>query len=247
MCVIVYKPKKAVITKRILKQCWDANPDSTGFMFAVDGDLTIQKGYTVFKTFYKDYRKQENLHNENFVLHFRIATHGKINKVNCHPFVVNKNVGFVHNGILHCVDATKDKSDTFVFCEQVLRKLPSNFLNRKEYKVLLESVCKAESSKFVFLTNKGIAHIFNESTGVWNGGCWFSNICFKDNYELDKNWRYEPISNYTHNIADDYVECVWCGDYFPANEVADFCEPCCKTCQTELEQDKYIPDYAYKW
>lgn len=239
MCVIIYKPKKAVITKKVLRQCWDKNPDSAGFMFAVDGDLTIQKGYTVFKVFYKDYRKQENLHNENFVLHFRIATYGEINEANCHPFVVNKNIGFVHNGILNCVNATKSKSDTSVFCTQVLRKLPVDFLNRTEYRILLESVCIAEKSKFAFLNSKGTVHIFNENAGTWSKGCWFSNIHFRAEYESDKNCQYEPISKYAHNLVEDYIECVWCGDYFPANEAVDVDEPCCKTCLTELEQDKY--------
>jgi len=246
MCVIVYKPKKATITKRVLRQCWDANPDSVGFMFAVDGELIIQKGYISFRTFYKDYRKQENIHNENFVLHFRIATHGKINETNCHPFVVNKNIGFVHNGILNCVHATKSKSDTSVFCTQVLKKLPINFLNRTEYRVLLESVCKAESSKFAFLNNRGTVHIFNESAGVWQGGCWFSNTHFEPGYELDKNWRYKPAHSLGHNVVDDYVECVWCSDYFPANEDIKSYEPCCEACAAELEQDKY-PTTEQKW
>ena len=241
MCVIVYKPKKAKITKKVLRQCWDANPDNAGFMFADNSVLTICKGYTTFRTFYKGFRKQEKLHNENFVLHFRIATHGKIDKANCHPFVVNKNIGFVHNGILNCVDATKEKSDTSVFCKQVLRKLPNNFLDRKEHRVMLESVCKSESSKFVFLTNKGTAHIFSESTGIWQGGCWFSNTYFAwDN----KSILYSSVNkqDLSHKLkSNDYAECIWCGDYYPKESHLN----CCGTCVEELEQDKFPLDYDY--
>jgi len=239
MCVIVYKPKKANVTKKILRQCWDENPDSGGFMFANNGGLVIHKGFTSFKPFYKDFRKHEQLYNENFVLHFRIATHGRIDKANCHPFVVNKNIGFAHNGIINCVKATKEKSDTSIFCEQVLQKLPSNFLNRPEYRILLDAVCKAESSKFVFLTNKGIGHIFNEVAGTWTGGCWFSNTNFaRDSKPMENKW-YKKYS-LVHIMGDDYAECVWCGDYFLKDEHLS----CCNTCREELEQDKYSRPYG---
>ena len=248
MCVIVYKQKKANITKKVLRQCWNENPDSGGFMFSTKGELIIHKGYTTFKTLYKDFRKQERLHNENFVLHFRIATHGKINEANCHPFIVNKNIGFVHNGILNCVKATKEKSDTSVFCEQVLRKLPNNFLNKAEYRIMLESVCKAESSKFTFLTNKGVAHIFNELAGMWQNGCWFSNTYFMwDNefvskQDLPQKLLFNELARTWQN-NDSYTECIWCGDYYPKEQHLN----CCKFCAEELERDKFPLYYDYKW
>jgi len=246
MCVIVYKPKKANITKRTLKQCWNANSDSAGFMFSTNNNLIIYKGFTAFKSFYKDYRKQEKQYNENFVLHFRIATHGRIDKRNCHPFVVNKNIGFAHNGILDCVEAVEDKSDTAMFCENVLQKLPGDFLERKEYRIMLESVCTAETSKFVFLTNKGIAHIFNESSGTWRQGCWFSNLHFlpfDNTFPKRKDYSRENIGTNWMDQSDDYVECIWCGDYYQKSEGM----VCCKLCAEELERDKFPIDRDYIW
>ena len=243
MCIIVYKPKSKNISKKILKNCWESNPDSAGFMFASGGILQIHKGFMEFKDFNKDFRECERQFNENYVLHFRIATDGGISKDNSHPFYINDSIGFAHNGILSCMNTPKasTKSDTALFCELVLQKLPANFLELKEYHILLESTADSENSKFTFLTNEGLCYIFAEEEGVWDKGIWYSNDGFKDDYgcvwKPYKGWKY---SRGAVNLADGYVECVWCGDYIPENESCNSqYEPCCEACAAELESEFY--------
>jgi len=232
MCIIAYKPKGSSIRKRTIKNCWQANPDSGGFMFAYDNKLNIIKGFTSFRSFYRNFRLCERRYDVGFVLHFRIATHGKINKENCHPFFVNKDLGFAHNGIFQCVPENKNKSDTRIFCETVLQKLPKDFLIKKEYHILLESVAKEQNSKIAFLTNKGTCYIFNESAGEWSNGCWYSNDGFM-RWESVESWGF-PASAKSKNYV---VECVWCGDYFPSNLYQED-EPICERCREELAKER---------
>lgn len=237
MCVIIYKPKKATLTKKTLKKCWQSNPDSGGFMFSHNGILRIEKGFTAFRIMYQKFRECERRYNENFVLHFRIATHGKINKDNSHPFFVDNKIGFAHNGILDCVAKHKDKSDTMIFNENVLQKLPINFLTETPYQIMLESVAKQQRSKFAFLTNRGVCHIFNESAGEWKNGSWFSNMLW--DYSADfgfssytkKSYKYD----YTKYTTEIQSECVWCGCYIPDCNME---EPICDKCIAELETAK---------
>jgi predicted glutamine amidotransferase len=70
-------------------------------IYTNNGQIKVFKEMTNFDRFYKEYAKQRKANKgSNFVLHFRIATSGKIDKTNCHPFAVNKNLAFVHNGII---------------------------------------------------------------------------------------------------------------------------------------------------
>jgi len=237
MCVIVYKPKKADVTKKTLKQCWNDNPDSGGFMFAYNGKLNIVKGFVSFKKFYKRYRECVNKYrNSNFVIHFRIATHGLVDRANCHPFAVNKNVGFAHNGILNCVNVSlkSNKSDTKLFCENVLKKLPADFLNKQEYQILLEGLAQNECSKFVFLTNEGVCHIFNEVAGTWKNGCWFSSGGYKTT----------NVKTICRIENEDWYECLYCGNYAPVSElIEDDGGYVCSTCLEEVESKDMLTIY----
>ena len=61
-----------------------------------------------------------------FIVHFRIGTHGTSNGIyNVHPFYVDKNLVFAHNGMIHKVDDCKKRSDTRVFNDTFLKPLGS--------------------------------------------------------------------------------------------------------------------------
>ena len=80
----------------------------------------------------------------------------------------------MHNGIIGGLDHDKDKSDTRTFNDTVLKKLPDNFLDNDGIMSLVESYI--ESSKLVFLDNKGQTTIVNEQLGEWsNYGNWYSS------------------------------------------------------------------------
>ena len=117
MCIAIYKPKDVTISKAALQRCFVANPDGAGFMFAEDNQLHTYKGYFSFKNFYKAYQKHET---KQALVHFRIKTHGKTNKQNCHPFLVNDRLGFIHNGIINGYGNDR-LSDTIQFNNAILK------------------------------------------------------------------------------------------------------------------------------
>ena len=177
MCIAIYKPEGKIIPYATLKECYDANPDGAGFMYAEDKKLHIEKGFFSLESFYDAYVKHQD---KQAVLHFRIKTHGKIDTTNCHPFAVNSSLGFVHNGVISGF-GDANHSDTIGFNNGVLQPLVNKWGNlalfQDPMKDLIES--RIGYSKLIFLDRHGNHNILNESKGVWDEGIWYSNTSYK--------------------------------------------------------------------
>ena len=177
MCIAIMKSENKKISKTTLQRCYDSNPDGAGFMFAANKELTVKKGYFTFKEFYKEYKPHEN---KQVLLHFRIKTHGPIDKNNCHPFLVNSGLGFIHNGIISGYGDNK-QSDTIDFNKSILQKIVAKHGNMGLFDdpmvELIENVIGY--SKLVFLDRHGNYRIMNEDKGHWNNGVWYSNNSYK--------------------------------------------------------------------
>ena len=177
MCIAIMKSENKKINKATLKRCYDANPDGAGFMFAENKELKVKKGYFTFKDFYKEYKPHEN---KQVLIHFRIKTHGPIDKNNCHPFLVNNGLGFIHNGIISGYGDDKE-SDTIAFNKAILKKLVAKHGNNSLFDdpmvELIENVIGY--SKLVFLDRHGNYKIMNEDKGSWHDGIWYSNNSWK--------------------------------------------------------------------
>ena len=130
---------------------------------------------------------------------------------------MSEKLAFAHNGVLS-VEDHKKKSDTRVFNETILKKLPDGFLNNSGAVNLLEGFIG--SDKLVFIENNGKSVILNESAGHWDGGIWYSNSSYKS-YTATKygcGWGddYAP-SNYVPlnsvplgSIGTTRGKCTWC-------------------------------------
>ena len=178
MCIIATKPSEVSISKDILQNCFENNNDGAGFMFSNNGILKIRKGFFEFEKFWNSYSEaMKTFNNPTTIIHFRITTHGQTDYSNCHPFLINKHLGFAHNGIIHFVDDDKKKSDTSVFNDTILKNLPKDFINNSGiFRLIEESI---GSSKLAFLTNDGDYLIANEELGQWKDGVWYSNDSFE--------------------------------------------------------------------
>lgn len=182
MCIAIMNPKKVTLKKQTLRNCWDNNSDGAGMLYVDNGKLKVFKEMDDFNTFYNKYLDIKKTHKEStIVLHFRISTHGKINKTNCHPFLVDKNIGFVHNGIISGMPHSNDFSDTYMFNELYLKKLPRGFEKNEAIKALIEDFIG--TNKLIFLDSDNNATIFNEKAGTWDNDCWFSNTTYKYSYD----------------------------------------------------------------
>lgn len=204
MCIAIYKPEGKIIPYATLKECYDANPDGAGFMYAEDKKLHIEKGFFSLQSFYEAYVKHQD---KKAVLHFRIKTHGKIDTTNCHPFAVNSSLAFVHNGIISGF-GDSDHSDTIGFNHGVLQPLVNKWGNlalfQDPMKDLIES--RIGYSKLIFLDRHGNHNILNEAKGIWDDGVWYSNNSYKpyvapittnwySKIYDNKDWR-KPVATY---------------------------------------------------
>ena len=177
MCIAIYKPEGKLISQETLQQCYNANSDGAGYMFHKGDKLYVKKGFFSFADFWKSYKRDKN---KEAVIHFRIKTHGLINEANCHPYKINDNFAFVHNGMITgYTDPTK--SDTWLFNEDVLQPFVAKWGNlglfEDPVKKLIES--RIGYSKLIFMDNTGNTKIFNEEKGVWDEGIWYSNTSYK--------------------------------------------------------------------
>lgn len=192
MCIAIYIPEFKELSKDILKICNDANPDGMGFAFFNDkNELVLNKEVDEKKILRKidmfPIIRKHFIH-KPFLLHFRIATHGKISNRCCHPFRVNETTVFCHNGILdNDFGATRDgdTSDTMMFNKNILQRLSKKELNglvsgkNDLIKELLEGYI-GDRNKMIIMNSKNNVVILNERKGIWDKGCWFSNDSYKE-------------------------------------------------------------------
>ena len=183
MCIAILSPKGTEITAQQFRNCWDNNFNGAGFMYNDDNNkLHVVKEMDKYERVYKKYSSlRKKFPNATFVLHFRISTHGVINKSNCHPFKVNNELGFVHNGVIRAVEKNDEHSDTNVFNRQILRKIPGmsvEFMENPAIETLFGEFIA--HSKLIFMNNFGEATITNEHKGDWEeDGIWYSNDSHK--------------------------------------------------------------------
>lgn len=181
MCVILVKPANIDIPEKTLKKCWKANPDGAGIMFSLDSKLFIAKGFMTFPTFLEYYT---NLKNLNMVIHFRWASAGEIRPEQTHPFRINKRLGVCHNGTIQAIkikkelidsqDSKTQPSDTQLFVNNILKGLPTGFLNNESTIDLIKEYCYG--SVMVFMDNRGEIKIVGEyNPQVVINGVWYSN------------------------------------------------------------------------
>jgi glutamine amidotransferase len=182
MCLIAFKNSKNKLPKWALENGFHQNDEGAGFAVVQDKKIIVQKGFFEWKTFWKAFKPFAGKGLPALV-HFRLASSGSKDKKNCHPFFVNDNLVFAHNGRLNNWEGSeKDKkSDTRWFNEAILqplfKRVPDAHLDRV-FQCLLESEI-GTGNKIVFLDSLGRHSILRENAGEWYKGVWYSNDSFK--------------------------------------------------------------------
>lgn len=222
MCIIVYKPANVSVDISTLFTCNENNPDGAGYMFPCEGRLLIRKGYFEFDDFHAAWEKTEKIHGESLpvVFHFRIATSGRIDKENCHPHRITRDLGMVHNGILSCVTVPKHGmfSDTVLYRNRYLGNMKGSSLHKTGFLRALSRHI-GTGNKFAFMNGQGKVTICNEDQGVWKDGLWFSNYSF-----LSRN----PFA-----FFPDGMLCEYCGKELKTCE--ELTEGACLDCLNDFE------------
>lgn len=248
MCIAILNTKGTTLKKQLLNNCWENNGDGAGILY-IDDDKQLQtfKTLDTFDEFYTNYIdiKQKYGKRRNMLLHFRISTHGTINEENCHPFIVDENVGFIHNGMISNVPDSIQYSDTNMLNRTLLQKLKPGFDQDDDALDFLTSLIGG-GNKLVFLNKDNEWSIVNEGAGHWNIGCWFSN----DSYKQVNDWYdfggvkkkkakgsrvgFAPQYSYNDFYFDKRYDPFDDGGYGTALDTTDDERPVCSDCGVSL-------------
>ena len=190
MCLAIYKPAETKPDWTAYENGHDSNPHSWGFAALHDGHLLVVHGlgdYSEFRAAFEPYSDCQAL------IHFRWATHGNTDLLNCHPFMVSGDLAMIHNGIVSIErNVNQAMSDTWHFNELVLKPMhsrdPDFFLHQD---MTYTQEMAHTGSKFCFLRADGKHGIWNAKSGTWaSDGHWYSN----DGYKAS---RYTSIGSYS--------------------------------------------------
>jgi hypothetical protein len=184
MCLAIYKPAGKSIPTEHLEEGFLSNPHGAGFSYAINGELHSQKGFFKFNNFLKAYEKAVTK-DAVALVHFRYATHGEQNEFNCHPWpACGGEYSVIHNGILN-IQSTKEKSDTGHFVDEVLTPMLEKVASPDDpaLRFLVESTI-GSGNKILVMDVAGKVTIYNEKSGTWDEGIWYSNC------------GYLPVTNY---------------------------------------------------
>lgn len=230
MCIAILNTKQTTLKKQVLKNCWENNGDGAGMLY-IDNDNKLQvfKEMKDFNTFYNKYIDVRSKYGKrNIVLHFRISTHGKINETNCHPFLVNDNLGFVHNGMIYDVPTSTEFSDTYMFNESILKNFKDGFEYNETILDMLDSFI-GMGSKLVFLNDNNDYFIVNEQAGHWNLGCWFSNSSYQqvnDWYDFGGIKKSKASAKKATPTFDRSFHWTSNKEYYVVDEQSHYCHNC---------------------
>lgn len=84
MCVIIYIPNYANISKEEVKKAWNTNPHGAGYSIQKNGKVYFKRGFMDLDNFWKEISPLIGVY--NLLLHFRISTSKEVNRVQTHPY-----------------------------------------------------------------------------------------------------------------------------------------------------------------
>lgn len=199
MCIIILNKEGTIPFKRLDKS-WDNNSHGAGMMWVEDGQLNIYKT-SLKELFLTKYYSIRSRTEHPIVMHFRVASVGKITKENMHPFSINDNLAFAHNGTFEG-NGDKGFSDTYKLCE-VLKGYVGEDNSVMKLKPILDFMCGTKS-KLVFMNNEGRYLIINHKAGIWDDGNWYSNNSYKIDKYPKTNWDWPKIGFQQHKKVTDF-------------------------------------------
>jgi predicted glutamine amidotransferase len=207
MCLIFVKPKNAknFLTYDRFSNALENNPHSVGI-------IVKNKNNVIVTRFIEPLQHKESIWNiikdaEEYAIHFRYATHGKIDITNTHPFTIVKGLWMMHNGVMNEFgNMNKEYSDTKNFVEYYLKPIIEKegveILKCPEFKETLKRKIGL-GNKLLFIDNEFNITIINEDVGVWREGCWLSNEYSILSHKTPKYYHNLPTDG-TANIFSNY-------------------------------------------
>lgn len=269
MCVICVKSSKVGLDRESLNKCHVANPDLFGIsVLDSKGVIHTWRGQSKLdRTLARIEKELPTFESLPMLFHFRIATSGKVNTVNSHPFPLDrrflaihsdmrlwesKTPVLVHNGVLAGM-GDKTHSDTFNLAYMLTK------VSHSEKVSILENM-GGYSNKFAIMHTKGILTIgtFFEYDGMKYSNMNWNRTAQKYDDSYWENWRVgnENATTSTESVKDTVLAssielCVICGSVLNQNEKyhplrrlfgKNICDMCHKTTKhmTQVELIAYV-------
>ncbi len=161
-------------TTGLIEDIYSHNSDGLGIMYHTTHGVKVVK--LLPKTAAEARKAIEALPTDDreVAIHWRMRTHGNIDKENCHPYPIGHGAWLMHNGVLHTGNkADQTKSDTWHFAKNYLSTLDADVLHNPQYLDMLGEFI--ENNRFVIMTADGRMSWVNEDQGIKSNGVVFSN------------------------------------------------------------------------
>lgn len=219
MCIAIVNTSQH-LSKKILKTCWENNPDGAGMAWVDKGEINVFKELTNFNRFYNAYVKVRSNVKKPMLIHFRIATSGTKPEINMHPFMISDKVAMIHNGTIAEFKGPYNdpKSDTYNFSEY-LADLDITSVKMFEHpsarQIIYDAIGGDDDSKHGFnkiamLDSEGNYDIFGEQLGVWDGkgknANWFSNTGYRRFRQTRIGFRNHPRTRSCDITPEEEIE-----------------------------------------
>lgn len=244
MCVIIYVPKESVITEQEIRNAWNTNPHGAGYSIQTREKVFFKRGFMDINSFLKEVKPLIGKY--NLLLHFRISTSKKVNKVQTHPYKkgnVSLTEGFTTNPVI-CMNGIisnqieyKDCNDTMSYIvdhKEAFANINQDILNIIEEatgakwavmtpkQVLLSSKFEKEDGKFYSNKNhkwKTYFKSYNNKTRRVKKS--FTNMI--------KNRGLRNSIRKNRELHEDLIDFIdtWCN-----NNGCNFCTKCLKNAKT---------------
>ena len=215
MCIAIISESGVKLPrKKVLKQCFENNPDGAGYAVLLSTDeWECKKGFMTFKSFWKSFNKEGYTEDDTVLIHFRIGTSGKkINNKNnhpdcTHPFPITSNEEelkshrfitsniLMHNGT--CGQGREDLSDTMVAIIDYVEPLIHDIENEKILNIIHK--CIGTTSRWFIAKGKT-----SWMLGGWEEeketGLWYSNRGYLPPKKYEP-YVYTNSSTYTYGTG----------------------------------------------
>jgi ribosomal protein L37AE/L43A len=250
MCLIAVKNQnKELPKKEYLYNGYINNPNGVGIaLLKANRTLGyIKKDFKDFGSFYNwiitNVNKEDML-----IIHFRLATSGKTDEGNRHPFPITKNkillrklelyCRFIvaHNGVISEYNGNKKYSDTQKFIIDIL----ANVKNKLGSKTILKLIANYIGGDRLAILDSIAQKIIMVGEFKEDEGIFYSNSGYKYSKEYKGISSYSPLSKWIDEDEEDY--CELCGSKKKIR-YDDYVQLLvCKKCQKKLKKD---PDYLH--
>lgn len=175
MCVAIVIPAGKRISLEQVRACHTANDDGCGLAYVKGKTVKIIKGLFKPDDFYQKYLEVADKYGDKAMLmHFRIATMGRVADRNCHPFPICGGA-MIHNGSLWSGPLSNEKSDTAEFAEMFGKMMKEKYVSSS-----MDKIDKAVSyNKLAMLYGSGRYYTTNSSQWRDIDGVLFSNTSWR--------------------------------------------------------------------